>query len=156
MACVLALWGAAVAKDASAYPLLRDNLDPEFHRMLKAQLVGEFKCTRQQQVPNKKVSLVVVDITDLRHPRVAAENGDVMLYAASLPKIAILLGACVQAERGELVMDATLRASLTRMIRNSSNREATAVLKRVVFERLAEILQSDRCRLYDPEYGGGL
>lgn len=45
---------------------------------------------------------------------------------------------------------------MTRMIRNSSNRDATAVLERVGFENLAEILQSDRYRLYDPEHGGGL
>jgi len=108
MACVLTLWGVAVAEDASAYPLLRDSLDSEFHRMLKAQIAGEFKCTRQQQVPNKKVSLVVVDITDLRHPRVAAENGGVMLYAASLLKIAILLGAYVQAEKPCRINDRAL------------------------------------------------
>ena len=156
VAWVLILWGVAAAADPSTFPLLRDSHDPEFHRILEAQLHEEFKGSRQQQVTNKKVSIVVADITDLHHPRVAAVNGDVMLYAASLPKIAILLGAYVQAERGELVMDAALRASLTRMIRNSSNRDATAVLKRVGFERLAEILQSDRYRLYDPKYGGGL
>ena len=156
MACMMTLWGVAEAKDASTYPLLRDSLNPELYRILEAQVLEEFKDTRQRQVQNKKVSIVVVDITDLHHPRVAAANGDVMLYAASLPKIAILLGAYVQAERGALVMDEDLRASLTRMIRNSSNRDATAVLKRVGFERLAEILQSDRYRLYDPKYGGGL
>ncbi len=156
MVCVLTMWGVAVAGQASSYPLLRDSFDPEFHRILEAQLKAEFKGSRQQQVRNKKTSLVIVDITDLLHPRVAEVNGDVMLYAASLPKIAILLGAYVQAERGELVMDEALRASLTRMIRNSSNRDATAVLQRVGFENLAEILQSDRYRLYDPKYGGGL
>ncbi len=156
MVCVLTMLGVAVAGQASSYPLLRDSFDPEFHRILETQLKAEFKGSRQQQVRNKKTSLVIVDITDLLHPRVAEVNGDVMLYAASLPKIAILLGAYVQAERGELVMDEALRASLTRMIRNSSNRDATAVLQRVGFENLAEILQSDRYRLYDPKYGGGL
>ncbi len=42
------------------------------------------------------------------------------------------------------------------MIRQSSNRAATEVLHRVGFEALAEILQSERYRLYDPEHGGGL
>ena len=150
------LWGEVPAAEASPYPLLRESLDPEFHRTLESKLKGEFKGERAQQVEAKKSSLVVVDIADLHRPRVASVNGDVMLYAASLPKIAILLGAYVEAERGELVIDQPLRDSMTRMIRNSSNREATAVLKRVGFERLAEILQSERYRLYDPEYGGGL
>ncbi len=156
MAYTLSLCCVAVAQETSSYPLLRDSFDQEFHRILEKQLKAEFRGTRQQQVRHKKTSLVIVDITDLRHPRVAEVNGDVMLYAASLPKIAILLGAYVQAERGELVIDEALRTSLTRMIRNSSNRDATAVLQRVGFERLAEILQSDRYRLYDPKYGGGL
>ena len=144
------------AKDPTSYPLLRESIDPEFYTTLKARISEEFKGTRQQQVPNKKVSIAIVDISDPMTPRVAAENGDLMLYAASLPKIAILLGAYVQAERGVLEIDEELRASLTRMIRKSSNRDATAVLNRVGFEELAGILQSEPYRLYDPEHGGGL
>ncbi len=45
---------------------------------------------------------VVVDVTDLRHPRVAWYNPDLMLYAASLPKIAIVLGIFVEVDRGAL------------------------------------------------------
>ena len=70
----------------------------------------------------------MVDITDLQHPKVAGVNPDVMLYAASLPKIAILLGAFVKIERGELPLNDETRAELTRMIRKSSNKDATAVL----------------------------
>ena len=71
---------------------------------------------------------MVVDITNLQHPKVAGVNPDVMLYAASLPKIAILLGAFVKIERGELPLNDETRAELTRMIRKSSNKDATAVL----------------------------
>jgi beta-lactamase class A len=156
IACLATLCGVVDAEDQTAYPLLRESIDPEFYRALKAQVTEEFKETRKLQVQNKKVSIAVVDISDPMHPRVAAENGDVMLYAASLPKIAILLGAYAQAEQGALDIDEELRESLTRMIRKSSNRDATAVLNRVGFEELAEILQSERYRLYDPEHGGGL
>jgi beta-lactamase class A len=144
------------AEDQTTYPLLRESNDPELYRALNAQLTEEFKGTRKLQVQNKKVSITVVDISDPMHPRVAAENGDVMLYAASLPKIAILLGAYAQAEQGALDIDEELQASLTRMIRKSSNRDATEVLNRVGFEELAEILQSERYRLYDRDHGGGL
>ncbi len=154
--CMATACSMAEAKDQTSYPLLRDSIDPELYSVLDAKLTEEFKGTRRFLVKNKKVSMAVVDISDLTHPRVAAVNGDVMLYAASLPKIAILPGAYVQAERGKLVIDKELRASMTRMIRKSSNRDATAVVNRVGFENLAKILQSEPYRLYDPEYGGGL
>jgi beta-lactamase class A len=73
----------------------------------------------------------VVDITDLQQPMVAGINADEMMYAASLPKIAILLGAFVQIENGKMVLDETTRTALTRMIRNSSNKAATAMLQQV-------------------------
>ncbi len=47
-------------------------------------------------------------------------------------------------------------AQLTRMIRYSSNVDATIMLNRVGKNYLADLLQSDRYRLYDPAYGGGL
>ena len=137
----MTLWFVSGCTEQTEYPLLRESMDPEFKAMLKKRVQAEFKETRQQLVKEGKVGIVIVDISDPYHPRVAEENGDVMLYAASLPKIAILLGAYVAAERGDLVIDEELRASMTRMIRNSSNSDATAVLKRVGFEPLAEILQ---------------
>jgi beta-lactamase class A len=80
-----------------------------------------------------------------------------MLYAASLPKIAIALGIIVEIDRGKIRLDAKTRNQLIRMIRHSSNQDATALLRRVGMERLAEILQDERYgKLYDPTYGGGL
>lgn len=147
------LYGCAVQR---GYPSLRDSVDPDFAQVLDEKLRAEFKGSRRNLIAERKVGIVVVDISDLHRPRVAEKNGDVMIYAASLPKIAILLGVFVEAENGNLVIDDELRASMTRMIRNSSNADATAVLQRVGFERLAEILQSERYRFYDPAYGGGL
>ncbi len=79
-----------------------------------------------------------------------------MVYAASLPKIAILLGALVEAERGRFALDTEHVAAMTNMIRFSSNEDATRVLKWVGEGRLLDILQSERFRLYDPAGGGGL
>ena len=80
-----------------------------------------------------------------------------MLYAASLPKIAIVLGVFVEVERGKIKLDSQTRNQLIRTIRHSSNRDATALLHKVGFERLAEILQDERYgKLYDPARGGGL
>ena len=138
------------------YPPLRERFYQDFQQALETALKNEFRGQYRHAVENKRAAFVVVDITDLQHPRAAGVNSDVMLYSASLPKIAILLGAFVQIEREEMTLDDEIRAELTRMIRNSSNPAATAILNRVGIENLAEILQSEKYRLYDPKYNGGL
>ena len=141
---------------APAYPSLRDNFDQDFHHALETALKKEFHGKYMRAIENKKAAFVVVDMTSPQHPKVAGINPDVMLYAASLPKIAILLGAFVKIERGEMLLTDETRAELTRMIRKSSNKDATAILNRVGFVDLAEILQSEKYRLYNPEHNGGL
>ena len=138
------------------YPSLRESFDQDFHHDLETALKKEFRGEYKRAVKNKKAAFVVVDLTNLQQPRVAGVNPDVMMYAASLPKIAILLGAFVKIERGEMSLTDETRVELIRMIRKSSNRDATAILNRVGFEDLAEILQSQKYRLYDPEQNGGL
>ena len=138
------------------YPSLRQSFDRDLQQALETALKKEFRGEYKRAVKNKKAAFVVVDLTKLQQPRVACVNPDVMMYAASLPKIAILLGAFVKIERGEITLNDETRAGLIRMIRKSSNADATAILTRVGFEDLAEILQSQRYRLYDPEYNGGL
>jgi beta-lactamase class A len=152
----LIIWMNPSKSKAPAYPSLRESIDPDFQKALETALKNEFRGEFKQAVENKKAAFVVVDITDLQHPKAAGVNSDVMLYAASLPKIAILLGAFVQIERGKMPLNDETRAELTRMIRNSSNQAATAVLNRVGIENLAEILQSEKYRLYDPKHNGGL
>ena len=51
---------------------------------------------------HKNLSIVVVDITDISDPRMAYVNPNEMMYAASLPKIAILLGAFEKIAEGEM------------------------------------------------------
>lgn len=144
---------AAWADGTDAYPSLWESNDSRLQKQLGATLssLGLSKAVR-----NKKLSVAVVDITDLDEPRVAAVNGNQMIYAASLPKIAILLGAFVEIEEGSMALDSRTRESLTQMIRVSSNQEATRMLNRVGKERLLGILQSDKFHLYDPEVNGGL
>ena len=108
------------------------------------------------EVQRGDLALSLVDITDAQHPRSAMLNGDEMLYAASLPKIAILLGAFVEAERGRLTLDADRMSVITQMIRVSSNQAATTVLGWVGGDRLLEILQSPKFLLYDAQGSGGL
>lgn len=104
----------------------------------------------------KQLSVALVDITDPSHPHLAAINGDNMVYAASLPKIAILFGAFKRIESGDMKLDEETRNLLTRMIRYSSNSAATTMLNRVGKQYLAELLQSPEYRLYDRSRNGGL
>jgi len=138
------------------YPSLHDSVDPDLQSALKASLKKELEPDFLKTIEEKRASVVLVDITNRYRPKVAALNGDEMMYAASLPKIAILLGAFVQIERGNMVLDDQTREACTRMIRYSSNEDASLVLNRVGMDNLAEILQSDRFRLYDPKFNGGL
>ena len=138
---------------ADTYPSLSDSIDPELQRNLE-KVINSIGLG--QAVKSKKLSLDLVDITDLKHPRVAAINGENMVYAASLPKIAILLGAFVEIERGKMELDQNTSQTLTDMIRHSSNQAATEMYHRVGEARLAEILQSDRYKLYDRDENGGL
>jgi len=104
----------------------------------------------------KQLSVVIVDITDTASPRMAYVNPNEMMYAASLPKIAILLGAFEKIAEGDMVLNDETLEKLKLMIRHSSNKAATEILHRVGKEYLAELLQSPRYRLYDPQKNGGL
>jgi beta-lactamase class A len=142
-----------IADTTTSSPSLWKCHDSSLQRQLDKTLT---RLGLDKAVNNKKLSVALVDITRLDKPRVAAVNGDEMQYAASLPKIAILLGAFVEIEQGEMKLDKDTRESLTRMIRVSSNEDATRMLNRVGKQRLLGILQSGRFHLYDPHVNGGL
>ncbi len=103
-----------------------------------------------------ELSIALVDITDENHPRLAAFNGSKMFYAASLPKIAILLGAFHKSEHGQLDLTPEVIEKLTAMIRYSSNAAATEMMNLVGMQYIADMLQSGEYRFYDPSQGGGL
>jgi len=137
----------------AGYPSLWQSQDRQLQQQLNS-IVKQHNLLRE--VSKGNLALVVADISDPLNPRVATVNGDKMIYAASLPKIAILLGAFVQIERGKLAPDPALRVDMTRMIRNSSNQAATRVLERVGRQELLQILQSPKFKLYDISHNGGL
>ena len=126
------------ADGMDGYPSLWESYDHGLQQQLESVLkdMGLDKAVR-----NKKLAVSLVDITDLEEPLVASVNGDTMIYAASLPKIAILMGAFVEIDQGNMVLDTDTRDSLTRMIRKSSNADATRMLNHVGKNRLLEILQ---------------
>ena len=142
-----------LADGDGGFPSLWDSYDVSLQKQLESTLKD---LGLDKAASNRKLGVTIVDITDIEEPRVASVNGDNMLYAASLPKIAILMGAFVEIEQGNMILDNDTRDSLTRMIRNSSNADATRMLNHVGKDRLLEILQSDLYHMYDPAVNGGL
>jgi beta-lactamase class A len=132
---------------------LTETCDPKLQK-------GLYQCLSSlnlaKAVNRKSLSIVLVDITDPSFPRMAHVNPNEMMYAASLPKIAILLGAFERIANGEMTLDAATQEKLALMIRNSSNHAATEILNKVGKAYLARLLQSPRYRLYDPQKNGGL
>jgi beta-lactamase class A len=132
-------------------------VDTPFDAKLQKGLVNCLKKMNLTQAAQaKQLSIGLVDITnpaDIRHAYINPNN---MMYAASLPKIAILLGAFDRISHHQMTLDTDTEESLTRMIRNSCNRSATAMLNRVGKGYLARLLQSPRYKLYDPAKNGGL
>jgi beta-lactamase class A len=107
-------------------------------------------------IETKQLSLVLVIVTDPEKPRLAELNGRNMVYAASLPKIAILLGAAVAIDEGRLELNDELQTELDNMIRQSCNQCATRVLELVGRQELIEVLQSPEYQFYDHTKTGGL
>ena len=132
---------------------LTETCDPKLQKGLYQSLV---LLKLDKAVDRKSLSIVLVDITDPSFPRMAYANPNEMMYAASLPKIAILLGAFERINSGEMTLNEATRDKLALMIRNSSNHAATEMLNKVGKSYLADLLQSPRYRLYDPARNGGL
>lgn len=154
--CVLLLcWFFISGPIIAAEPvqLLDSAGDSELQKYLET-LIGEQNLTTAVQT--KELAVVLVIVTDPDKPHLAELNGRNMLYAASLPKIAILLGAAVEIDEGRLELDDELQTDLDNMIRYSCNSCATKVLAQVGREDLLEILQSPEYKFYDQSANGGL
>jgi len=134
-------------------PELGESCDPRLQKALETRL-GLLQLKKATAL--KDLSVVIVDITNISEPRMAYVNPNEMMYAASLPKIAILLGAFEKIANGEMTLDDETLGKLKLMIRNSSNTAASDILGRVGMDYLADLLQSPRYRLYDPEKNGGI
>jgi beta-lactamase class A len=105
---------------------------------------------------HKRLAVALVDVSDRDHPRVASVNPDTMIYAASLPKIAVLLAAFEKIAQGKMPYDDETRALMEQMIRRSNNASTTELMHRVGKKYIARVLLSPRYRLYDPSHNGGL
>ena len=107
-------------------------------------------------IDKKKMAVGVVDLSDPKNPRYARVNGRMMMYAASLPKIAVLLAAYVSFEDGSLKETQEIHEDLIAMIRRSDNAAATRMIDLIGFEKIQAVVINPRYQFYDMENGGGL
>lgn len=107
-------------------------------------------------VKNKKMAVSLVDLRDPCDVKYASINGDHMMYAASLPKIAVLLTAMEQIEKGNLTLTPEIDKDMRLMIAKSNNKATTRMIERVGFDAIGRTLRSDKYRLYNKQKGGGL
>lgn len=102
----------------------------------------------------KRMGVSLMDVTDPLRPRYAGVNDHEMMYAASLPKIAILLGGFERIREGLLPYTSEVREMFTRLARFSSNTAASRAIQTIGFEYIARTLR--KYGLYDTRENGGL
>ena len=107
-------------------------------------------------VDNNQMSIGIVDLSDLDDIRYAGLNDSYMMYAASLPKIAVLLAAMDALENGELKDSKEIQRDMRLMISKSNNQATTRMIDRVGYEKIEAVLRQPQHNLYEEETGGGL
>ena len=145
---------AAVSQDHSGeWTPLYELVDPGMQAELEQTLNANPQW--QRLIQRNRLAVAVVDLsTDV--PRFARVNGNRMMYAASLPKIAILLAAYVSFEDGSLAETPAVHQDLRDMIRVSSNAAATRVLDAVGMQKVELVMRDPAFGFYDESRGGGL
>ena len=107
-------------------------------------------------INQKKMAVGVVDLRDPDQAKFASINGNYMMYAASLPKIAILLAAEDAIDKGELKETPEVKSDLRLMISKSNNQAATRMIDRLGFKKIQTVLMDPLYKFYDKNNGGGL
>jgi beta-lactamase class A len=152
LSLVLLLLPLMAAADDDWKPLYK-HADPGLQARLEARLNENPEWSKL--IASKKMAIGLVDLGQ-QAPRFARVNGNQMMYAASLPKIAILLGAYASFEDGSLAETPTIHQDLGNMIRVSSNSAASRLIEQVGMKKIQSVLQDPQYGFYDERLGGGL
>lgn len=107
-------------------------------------------------VQENRMAIGVVDLSDLDNIRYASVNDSYMMYAASLPKIAVLLAAMDAIEKGELVETEAIKKEMRLMISKSDNDATTAMIDRLGYPKIESVMRDPKYKFYDENQGGGL
>ncbi|MCB0731629.1 MAG: serine hydrolase [Ignavibacteriae bacterium] len=133
---------------------LRQLIDFTLQASLEKKLNENSKW--KKLIESKQMAVGVVDIRDPYKVKFARVNGNDMMYAASLPKIAVLLTAEQAFEDGDLNETNEIKDDMRLMIAKSDNAASTRMIDRLGYKKIEQVLTDPRYDLYDEEYGGGL
>lgn len=95
-----------------------------------------------------------VGVLDLKTGRLALVRPDAIDYAASVPKIGILLAWFHEHPEAANSLDAATRSEFGRMIKESNNEVAAKISQQIGLNRIQQILEAQG--FYDAARGGGI
>ncbi|MBK8503299.1 MAG: serine hydrolase [Saprospiraceae bacterium] len=130
--------------------MVDENLQQRLNKIVQANP------TWNSLVKQKRLAIGIVDLKDPFRPRFARLNGNEMMYAASLPKIAILLASMDALDKGELNESDEVVSDMNRMICYSDNQASTRMIDRLGYEKIEGVLTDPSYKLYDKSKSGGL
>ncbi len=140
--------------DDSKFISLRNAKNNTFQINLEKELKSN--PTWKKLIDQKRMAVGVVDLYNPEKTKFASINGDYMMYAASLPKIAVLLAAMDAIDKGELKETKEVKDDMRLMISKSNNQAATRMINRVGYEKIESVMTDPKYELYDKDMGGGL
>ena len=135
-------------------PKLSSANCPNMAKILKEEIYKNKQW--KKLVENKKMAIGIVDLHDMNNIKFAGLNENNMMYAASMPKIAILVAVMHAIEKGEVKETEVVKNDLRLMISKSNNAAATRMIDLVGFEKIEAVLRLGEVDLYNEKTGGGL
>ena len=144
-------------------PIRQNNLNLKplrslTHSSLQTNLEKELNMNPKWKslMSQNRMAVGVIDLSNPKITKYASINGNHMMYAASLPKISILLAAMDAIENGELIETEEVTNDMKIMISKSNNQAATRMIDRLGFDKIESVLTDEKYQLYDEDHGGGL
>jgi len=154
---IVLLWAigfsADVSNASSVEPANQLSPDANLEQSLRGVVAG---LGLNRQAAERRLAVSLVDVTDMEHVRYAGVNDRQMMYAASLPKICALVAGFERIQGRQLEYTPAVKEMFTRMVRYSSNADASRAIHTVGFDYISRVLTSPKYQLYDPSQNGGL
>jgi beta-lactamase class A len=146
--------GLPIKIDDSEIKALTSLNTRDFQKSLETELKSNPKW--RNLIAQKKMAVGIVDLSDPHQVKYASVNGNHMMYAASLPKIAILLSAMDAIENGELKETIDVKKDMRLMISKSDNAASTRMIDRIGYAKIESVMTDPKYMFYDEAAGGGL
>ncbi|MGM5470358.1 serine hydrolase [Flavobacteriaceae bacterium LMO-SS05] len=140
--------------DDSEIKPLNSLTDKTFQNNLESELKSN--PVWKNLIAQKKMAVGIVDLSNPEDVIYASINGNYMMYAASLPKIAILLSAMDAIDKNELRESIEVKKDMRLMISKSDNAASTRMIDRLGYQKIESVMTDPKYMFYDETHGGGL